>query len=732
MAAQQAMTVSKPTNADDSSDLGPMSPASYKVAEELRDRYTIWESMRREFLTNASEDLDFLAGDHYRGRVNGEWVDMAENLRRANRTAMTIDLLQPSVDLIVNQARINKSTPNFIPVGDGADKATAEIRQGLYRNIDRESNAAVARETAYQMAVSCGEGAYRVLIEDEPGLTMDKRIKIQRIDNLNCYAHDATCLEFDDSDMEWCAFWDTISQEEFASEVGPDSPIEATGLSLPEPQRSPWFDNVAKRVRRIEYFRRVWKDRTVYKLKNGKLCWKEDAPKPPPEYDAVADPMGIFPVSYLVKPTYTIERFKMTGSQVIKKYEWPGRYMPLIVVKGREVFRGSRPNILQGMVHPAKDLVRANNFAFSRLIDEVALSPLPHMFAATGTLTVDQQAVIKDINRHAWSVVMYDAKLGQDGQPLPRPEWVSFSPNISAIVAASVHSKDSLQRVLNTYAPQLGSLQADQSGRAINSVREQGDISHAQFPDNLSRALQYEARVVNDLMGHVYTDERAIFITDPDEETRKVLINTKGQVPNGQDQHFLFTTGQYDVVTVIGPSGPTRQQEAATRLIDAMKFLPQLAQVAPDLVIRALNIPGGLGPTIEARIKPPNAQDENAPPIPQEVQQKLAQYARIVELQTKAIEEMRHTIETKQPELESKERIAFLNAMVQLKIAANKTGSEENMVELEHYIQLAESALDRQHEAALQQQQLAAQPAAEGADQGQPPNAEASPETPVQ
>jgi len=223
------------------------------ICEEIRENYLLWQQQDGEFLKNADEELEFAAGEHWKDHQANK--DVRQELQSQGRSAFTIDLINPSVELVVNQTRINKRSAKFIPVGEEADEKTAEVRQGLYRNIERESRAAVARETAYDYAVRVGRGYYRVLIEDEPGLTFNKRIAIRRIDNLHAVMIDQTCLEADYSDAEWGAVWDDLSIRQFRNEHGNIADLDTQGLALPEPDREPWFTK--NHVRRIEYFRCV-------------------------------------------------------------------------------------------------------------------------------------------------------------------------------------------------------------------------------------------------------------------------------------------------------------------------------------------------------------------------------------------------------------------------------------------------------------------------------------------
>jgi hypothetical protein len=701
------------------------------ILQEMRERFLQWQQQDAEFLKNSDEELEFAAGDHWRDQENNR--DVRAELQSKGRSAFTIDLINPSIELVVNPFRINKPTAKFMLVGDDDQsktstqrKADMEVRQGLYRNIDRESNAPVARETAYDYSVRVGRGYYQILIEDDPGVNFYKRIKIQRIDDLHTVAIDQTGVEPDYSDAEWGMIWDDLSVRDFRSQYGQEPDI--TGNDLPEPDRPTWFKS--DKVRRVVYSRRLWFTQTIAKLPPGTLG-KDGKPMKFCKIEEL--PAGMVPVSTMKKRDYKIQRFEATGSQILNRMDWPGRWIPIVVVVGREVFRGRKPKIHSGMIRPAMDVSRVHDYMESRLVDEVALSPLPHLFAASGQLDPQQERIVNEINIHPWAVVTYTAKNAPDGTPLPRPEWVSPSPNIAAVVQGAAHAKDNLQRVLNTYSPQLGHIQGDQSGRAIREVKDQGDTSHAAFPDNANRALLHEARIVNDLMDKVYNEAQAVTITEPDDTTRQVLINQKYTDENGEEQHHLFGASKYDVAIGTEQSYPTRMAEASDKLLDMAKVIPALPVRAPDLLIQAIGLPGTLGQKLSDRLRPPDVDDKN--PLPPAAQAKLMQAQTIIQHLTQALNETSEIIKQKRLELGSAERQTMMKAAATLIAADFKYGSEEAQQKFQAALQIfaARTAeLDQSPETANPepQPQPGAQPAPQ--PQAQPaPAPQAMPQPPA-
>lgn len=665
-------------------------PEEKKIAEELRKRFLEWQEADSEWLRNALFELAFL-DNHWVQEENGRDVQL--DFAKIGRAAFNIDMLSPAIDLMVNQARVSKITANFIPIAEGADQATADIRQGLYRNIERVSKGAIARETAYQFAVSVGRGYERILIEDEPGPTMRKRIGMRRVDDLESIAIDPTVLDFNYADAVWGYAFTDMWRQEFEETFGEDvDSLDTTGVGLPDSLRDIWFPK--DKVRVGEYWRKVWKRRTVLRLADGSECWEDEAPQGVPLMDDGKP-------NVLKKMDFFFEWRKMTGTQTLEKRIWPGKYVPIVVFIGREVFRGRRGKIHRGMIRPAIDPSRIYDVMFSRMVDEVGLSPLPHLFAPEGSLSEPQKAKVNEINRHTWSVITYTVKMDGDGRQYPPPQWVSPSPNTAAVVQACQMATDNLDRVLNTYAPNRGQAIADQSGKAIREIKDSGDLAHANLPDNFNRAILHEATIINDLMDFVYTDKQAITITQPDEKTTRIIINAEYQdEQTGRIKKHLFGAGKFGVAITAGQTYPNAQREAAAKLLElAHEFPNQMAQVL-YLLIDDLNVPNAA--KYKQVLAPPGVKegDDGGPSVPQLTQQiqsltQLNDQAHgIIQKLIDKVNQLGDTNLTKRLEIASRKEIAAAGDRTTLTAAAMKQGHEAAMAVMNVKLEAILAALE--------------------------------------
>ena len=120
-----------------------------------RARFTQAESASATWREQAREDFAFLAGT--------QWPDAVEAQRTADgRPCLTINQLPQYVRQVVNEERQNRPSITIQPVDDAADTATAEVIEGLIRQVQNASNADIAYDTAAEGVAACGLGYLRV------------------------------------------------------------------------------------------------------------------------------------------------------------------------------------------------------------------------------------------------------------------------------------------------------------------------------------------------------------------------------------------------------------------------------------------------------------------------------------------------------------------------------------------------------------------------------------------
>ena len=136
----------------DTDDDKPNKSREEDILQEAKEAFKLAKESEEDNRNNARDDIRF-------ARLGEQWPEKIRAQReRDSRPILTINKLNPHIRQVVNDARQNKPSIKIHPVDNGADPETAEIFNGLIRNIEVSSDAEVAYDTATESAVSGGVG----------------------------------------------------------------------------------------------------------------------------------------------------------------------------------------------------------------------------------------------------------------------------------------------------------------------------------------------------------------------------------------------------------------------------------------------------------------------------------------------------------------------------------------------------------------------------------------------
>jgi len=123
-------------------------------AKEAYQNCVDYESTQRDM---SKKEYDF-------ARLGEQWPENVRKDRESKgRPCLTMNKLPAFIRQVVNDARQNKPSIKVHPVDDNADVETAEVLNGLIRNIEYRSDAGAAYDTAIDWAASCGIGYFGLM-----------------------------------------------------------------------------------------------------------------------------------------------------------------------------------------------------------------------------------------------------------------------------------------------------------------------------------------------------------------------------------------------------------------------------------------------------------------------------------------------------------------------------------------------------------------------------------------
>lgn len=562
-------------------------------------------------------------------RAREQWPEHIRKQREAEkRPCLTIDKLGPVIRQVVNDSRQNKPSIKVRPVDSNGDPETAEIINGLIRNIEYTSNADVAYDTAVECAVAGGFGYIRVGLDYAYDDSFDLDINIQRVANPLSVYPDPHSTAADSSDWNVAFVVDRVPRDAFKDQY--------PNATVTDWDSDAWLDSGdwlnSDGVLVAEWWTRELYDKTIVKATNGAIYDEKDLEEDPDLKFGIDTGLIVLatdksgqPIRRVTKCYRVMQRI-MTGAEILSEREWPGKYIPIIPVYGDEFWIDGK-RYLRSLINGAKDAQQMLNFWRTSGTELVALAPRVPYVGRKGAFDHDQERW-QTANTKSHAYLEYEGPEAPQRQPLD-----------SGIAAGSMqealNASDDIKAITGMYDASLGARSNETSGRAIMARQREGDVSTFHFIDNLARAIRHTGRVIIDLIPSVYDGPRIVRVVGEDgSETAQAVNQQEPQIDketgkpkvDEQGQAIMalhdLTVGKYDLTVSTGPNYTTMRQETAEQMTQFIQAYPESAPLIGDILVKALDWQGA--DEIAERLKkmlPPQVTGET--PIPPEVQQTI-------------------------------------------------------------------------------------------------------------
>jgi hypothetical protein len=587
----------------------------------------------------ALDDLKF-------AKLSEQWPAEIQTQRAADGTpCLTLNQLGKFIRQVCNEQRQQRPAIQISPVGSGADKATAEVIQGMIRHIEQNSESEIADDIAFDFAVTTGgPGWIRAVTDYADDDSDDQEIKIKMVSNPFCVYCDPRACRPNREDARFCFVVEDMSKDDFEDEY-PDSALcgleEFQSMGDMPPG---WMSKETIRV--AEYF---WCEETREKRKG-----KRD------------------------KITRTWHWAKITGKDILDERELKGKFMPLFPVYAEETHVDGKRHY-KGLVRDAKDAQRQYNYHCSAATEAVGIGT-----KAPWLVTDDQvegyEKQWQQANVRKLAFLKYHFVQGA-----PPPTRNATEPPIQAMMMLVKQAGEDLMSSTGLYNPSLGKQQSpDESGKAILAQQQQGDVSTLNYSDNLKRTKTHIGKYLIDQIPYVYDAPRIQRIIKPDDTVDHVgVFNSKSTGMTEDDARetledeaikkvFDVGVGTYDVVVDIGPSYQTKRKEASATQLELMKEVPIVQQGAPDIIIRNMDIPGAdaIADRVKLLLPPQLQQADTSDPQEQlqKVQGQLAQLNQLHQQQAALLQKQHEMIQSKQLEQQGKMSIAQMEQQGKLRM----------------------------------------------------------------
>ena len=444
------------------------------------------------------------------------------------RPMLSIPSLDHPIQLVLNAEKAAHLGVSIHPLSDDAEEETAEVLQGLYRRIEVQSRASLARSWAFERAVKAGRGYYRVITEPDPDSDdpYDQKITIKRILQQGSVVLDPFAQEADCSDGEWAFVvndmpFDTYKRRYPKSAMAAYSEEELSAVGISTPSWVSGDEGASRAVRVAEYYRLEYTTSRKVLLDDGS------------ESDVDAIPEGRTPregrdARQRVERTPTLYWSTINAVEELEpKQEMDGRYIPVIPVIGRELIPFGQERRYVGMIEPNKDAVRLLNYSASSAVEMSSLeTKAPYMMVEGQEEGHEQEWQLSNVRNFPY---LRYSPVSLNGQPAPPPQRTQVDASrLGPSMLLLQQAREFIHEGTGAYESALGQqTPAAKSGKAILALQNQHDSGSSHFIDNLAEiSLTYEAKVILDLIPHIYDRPgRIARILDLEDEPQTVMLN---------------------------------------------------------------------------------------------------------------------------------------------------------------------------------------------------------------
>ena len=533
--------------------------------EDMRETYNLDLEADDDNRNAALEDKKFVAGE--------QWDPIVLEQRKG-LPCLVINSIPQFTAQLVGDWRTNRTAVKVIP-SEGGDRDIASIRSDLIRSIETQGRAGRAYDNAFESAVQCGDGAFRIDVQYASEDVFDQEIRVNPIDDALSVVWDRLSIDPTGRDAKHCFVDDVIPSKEFARLWPEADPSTLNPRDRQQMYREGWCDHGTVRV--TEHWRMIERKRMLVMFADGSTFAMDDGE----DLESLIQAHGE-PVRTRLAPCRYAQMHLVTGYKILAgPYEWKLNRLPIIRCSGRTVSVGER-RIRYGLVRFMKDAARLRNFWRSIAAEQLGYAPKAQ-WLATEKAVEGREDMFRTahLKRDPLLVVNDEAVIGQDIQRIDPPQI-----QMALLNEAQINTQD-MKDVTGIHDASLGIKSNETSGKAIHARQREGDIASLTYYDNGNASIMEAGDVINQLIPQIYDGTRIIRIIGEDEQPRLLTIND----PNNPESPNL-ATGKYDVTVTTGASYTTRRVEAAEAMMEAVQVFPEMMQVAGDLVAKAQDWPG--------------------------------------------------------------------------------------------------------------------------------------------
>lgn len=540
-----------PSDSENEKDDISKSADGVDILEYSKERFKKDKTHWDKIYDVAKDDLEILSDDEA-----AQWDEKIYNQRvKTGRPITTVDYLSQFVHQVANNIRVNTPSINPIPAGGKASVEKATKLKYAIKGIEYQSRADDVYDTGSTSAVKCSIG-YAFVDHDFNGFDgFDQKLIIKRCTNPFLVYPDSNFKEADGRDQWHCTVLEKMLVKDFKKEFGDKAVI----CSFEDEGDKAYTDE--DEIFIAQFFRKIETETEESGVdKNGKSVKRK-------------------------RTKCTIERYKLSGQQVLKKSTFPGEYIPVIPFLGEEAWIDGERHLFS-LIRKAKSAQRSLNLKKSVEDELLMKQPQAPVMVPAGAIENYKDDWIDPSKSMALRYDVWDA----EGRQLPAPQRLAPPQASEGFHLAQQTSMDDIKASMGIYSNSLGQQGQEVSGRAINARKIQADVATYHFGDNTVKSITQIGVVLVCAWNEIYDTEREVFGID--DENKHTSFGINGHKVDGQNESYDFSDDKYEVRVTTGQSYTTVRQESAEFYQDLIKTSPDMIKVCGDLMFENMDIAG--------------------------------------------------------------------------------------------------------------------------------------------
>lgn len=573
------------------------------------------DQVESDQMEQENEDLRFQSADGaWPDEVKAQFGAIPANTREnptgaalPARPRISIASLDEPISLVSAEQRKAHLAVRIHPLSEDATDETAEVLQGIYRQIERDSRADIARGWAADRCLWAGRGAYRVVSVFDPygGHDLDQKILIKRILDQSTVKRDPYAQEPDWSDGTRLMILVPYPLSTYKKKY-PDSTISSYDNQTFDTQAtdsSGWLE-VGTGENRVVKVAEEWRvetnERTKHLLENGEMAFDDEIP------DGQKKRTGKDARSVNVTEQKLFRRVINCYEELEPEEEEDGQYIPVITVIGRECQPHDGKRSWMGMVTNAKGAVRLTNYAASNAVRMAAMEPRAPYHLDPRQIE-GFEGWWNQLNTRDFPYL--PSHFERDGVRFEKPERTQVDVSrLGPSMQLLTMGKGFVETATAIRGPALGEqTPAHRSGRAIVALQDQSVQSNSPYLRNLADiAMTYEAMVILDLIPKKYDrpgrlarilDKKEVaswvmlgapFVPGPNGRPMALPYNTPEEKaaadrlvndPQHPAKHYDLSKGRYGVEITIGKGWKDERDEGVGEMGAILQSDPQMMQI---------------------------------------------------------------------------------------------------------------------------------------------------------